>query len=153
MIKLLIDTPPGRQEIIKINPGGGYFDPARVLWDERVDGTLPDNITAGGMIRNGGALEFNQSRLDAHTAATRPTVPAEVTMRQARLALASVGLLDAVSKAISEIEDATQKKAAQIEWEYSAAVRRRQPLVLALAPALGLDDAALDQLFVAAGAL
>lgn len=74
-------------------------------------------------------------------------------MRQARLALVAVGLLDAVTEAISEIADPAQKKAAQIEWEYSATVRRQQPLVLALAPALGLDSAAIDQLFIAAQAL
>jgi hypothetical protein len=81
-----------------------------------------------------------------------PAVPAEVTMRQARLALAAAGKLAAVDAAISSLSE-PQKSAAQIEWEYSAAVRRTQPLVLALAPAIGLSDEQLDALFIQAAAL
>lgn len=80
-------------------------------------------------------------------------VPSEVTMRQARLALAGVGLLDAVNKAIAEITDPATRKAAQIEWEYSATVQRDRQFVALLAPALGLSDQMLDQLFIAAAAL
>lgn len=151
MKKLLVNAPSGAQQIIEVGEGGGYFDNSRVLWDERSDGEIP-SITLGGMVRQGNSLTFSQSRMDEHAAATRQ-VPAEVTMRQARLALATVGLLDAVTEAISEIADPAQKKAAQIEWEYSATVRRQQPLVLALAPALGLDSASIDQLFISAAAL
>lgn len=82
-----------------------------------------------------------------------PKVPHEVTMRQARLALAGVGLLDAVNKAIAEITDPATRKAAQIEWEYSATVQRDRQFVALLAPALGLSDQMLDQLFIAAAAL
>lgn len=81
-----------------------------------------------------------------------PYVPAEVTMRQARLALLQAGKLAAVDAAINALPEPT-KSAARIEWEYSGTVRRRQPLVLALAPALGLNDAALDALFIAAESL
>lgn len=81
-----------------------------------------------------------------------PYVPAEVTMRQARLALLAAGKLAAVDAAINALSEPT-KTAARIEWEYSGTVRRHQPLVLALAPALGLDAAGLDALFVAAEAL
>jgi len=78
--------------------------------------------------------------------------PAEVTMRQARLALLQAGKLAAVDAAINALPEPT-KTAARIEWEYSGTVRRRQPLVLALAPALGLNDAQLDALFIAAESL
>lgn len=64
MKKLLVNAPSGRQEIIEVGKGGGYFDASRVLWDERIDGTLP-SITLGGMVRTGNALEFNQSVMDA----------------------------------------------------------------------------------------
>ena len=151
MKKLLVNAPSGAQQVAEVGEGGGYFDASRVLWDERADGELP-SITLGGMVRSGNSLTFSQSRMDEHTAATR-RVPAEVTMRQARLALASVGLLDAVDEAIAEISNPAQKNAAEIEWEFSSTVRRNQPLVLALAPALGLDEAALDQLFIGADAL
>lgn len=74
-------------------------------------------------------------------------VPASVTMRQARLALLAAGLLDDVDAAIAAIPDPVQRKAAQIEWEYATEVRRESPMLAMLAPALGLDDAALDDLF------
>tara|TARA_R110001599_G_scaffold171353_1_gene362444 strand:+ start:462026 stop:462451 length:426 start_codon:yes stop_codon:yes gene_type:complete len=79
-------------------------------------------------------------------------VPQEVTMRQARLALLGVGLLDSISTAIDFLPS-PQKEAARIEWEYSQAVQRDKALVLALAPALGLSDADLDQLFITAATL
>jgi len=50
MIKLLVEAPTGQQEVIEITASGSYFDPARVLWDERTDGPLPE-ITLGGMVR------------------------------------------------------------------------------------------------------
>jgi hypothetical protein len=81
-----------------------------------------------------------------------PGIPQTVTMRQARLALLAAGKLAAVSTAIGKLPSA-EREAAQIEWEYSTEVHRQRPFVLALAPALGLDDAALDALFVAAAAL
>ncbi|WP_194720828.1 hypothetical protein [Noviherbaspirillum malthae] len=80
-------------------------------------------------------------------------VPQMVTMRQARLALLGVGLLDDVELAIAAIEDPATKRKAQIEWEFSSEVFRNRELVLMLAPALGLDDAALDALFVEASKL
>lgn len=79
-------------------------------------------------------------------------VPQEVTMRQARLALLQAGKLSAVDAAINALSEPT-KSAARIEWEYSGTVRRTQPLVLALAPALGLDAKGLDALFIAAESL
>jgi len=50
MIKLLVEAPTGQQEVIEITASGSYFDPDRVLWDERTDGPLPE-ITLGGMVR------------------------------------------------------------------------------------------------------
>lgn len=79
-------------------------------------------------------------------------VPHSVTMRQARLALDHAGLLDQVDAAVAAMPG-DAGRAARIEWEYSGEVQRNKPLVLALGPALGLDDAALDQLFIAAAKL
>lgn len=76
MPKLLINAPTGAQEVIDIGQGGGYFDPARVLWDERIDGPLPA-ITLGGMARTGNDLAFSQARMDEHLGAiNRPAVQA-----------------------------------------------------------------------------
>ena len=79
-------------------------------------------------------------------------VPAEVTMRQARLALHAAGKLAAVTAAINALPD-PPKTAALIEWEYSNAVRRDSQFVALLGPALGLDAAGLDALFIAAAKL
>lgn len=79
-------------------------------------------------------------------------VPAEVTMRQARLALLAAGLLDDVETAIDAMGEPTQT-AARIEWEYSNALQRDNALVAALGPALGLSTNAVDNLFRAAAQL
>ena len=73
-------------------------------------------------------------------------------MRQARLALHAAGKLAAVNAAISALPD-PPKTAALIEWEYSNSVRRDSQFVAQLGPALGLDSAALDALFIAAAKL
>ena len=81
-----------------------------------------------------------------------PYVPASVTMRQARLALLGAGLLASVDAAIDGLPS-PQKEAARIEWEYASEVQRNSGLVPMMGVALGLDDATLDALFVAAVAL
>lgn len=77
-----------------------------------------------------------------------PRVPEFVTMRQARLALSGAGLLASVDAAISTAGDA-----AQIEWQYSNEVQRNSGLVPAMATALGLTEAQIDALFIAAAAI
>jgi hypothetical protein len=79
-------------------------------------------------------------------------VPKAVTMRQARLALLAQGMLGQIDAAIDSLPS-PQKEEARIEWEYSQEVQRDKPLVLNLAPALGLDSAQLDALFIAAATL
>ncbi len=83
----------------------------------------------------------------------KPPVPQSVTMRQARLALLGAGLLDDVDAAIAAIPDPVQRKAAQIEWEYAAIVERNSALIQQLAPALGMTEAQMDELFVVAARL
>ena len=79
-----------------------------------------------------------------------PTGVRVVSMRQARLALLQAGLLSQVEAAIAGIEDANQRQAVQIEWEYAAEVNRTHPWVQHLATALGLSEARLDELFTLA---
>ena len=81
-----------------------------------------------------------------------PVVPPSVTMRQARLALLGAGLLASVDAAINSLPS-PQKEAARIEWEYATDVQRSSGLVPMMGAALGLDDAALDALFIEAAAL
>lgn len=85
-------------------------------------------------------------------AANRVPVPPSVTMRQARLALLGAGLLASVDAAIDSLPS-PQKEAARIEWEYATEVQRSSGLVPMMVVALGLDDAALDALFIEAAAL
>jgi hypothetical protein len=75
-----------------------------------------------------------------------------VTMRQARLALLGAGLLNQVNDALAKLESPL-KEAATIEWEYSSEVKRNGALVQQLGGALGLDAAALDNLFSQAAKL
>lgn len=82
----------------------------------------------------------------------KPSVPASVTMRQARLALLAAGKLSAVESAIAALPD-PPKTAAQIEWEYSNEVQRHNGFVSQLGPALGLSDDDLDALFIAAAGM
>ena len=79
--------------------------------------------------------------------------PQVVTMRQARLALLGAGLLDSVNEAIAAIPDATQRRAAEIEWEYAQTVDRASPFTQQLASGLGLTSEQLDSLFTQAAAL
>lgn len=87
------------------------------------------------------------------TPTARPTAPRVVTMRQARLALLDAGLLDDVDAAITAIAEPGQRRAAQIEWDYSSEVHRDKQLVAMLAPALNLTDDQLDELFITASEL
>lgn len=82
-----------------------------------------------------------------------PAIPQSVTMRQARLALLGAGLLDDVNAAIAAIPDATQRRAAEIEWEYAATVDRASPFTQLLADGLGLTSEQLDGLFTQAAGL
>jgi hypothetical protein len=107
---------------------------------------LPDHVP----VSEGSVEITEQEYLDWQAA--NPVVPKSVSMRQARLALLQSGLLANVDAAINSLSS-PQKEYAQIEWEYSQEVQRDKELVALLAPALGLDDAELDALFVLAATL
>ena len=82
MSKLLVNSPLGTQEIIEIGFGGGYFDESLVIWDERVDGELPE-VTLGGMVRDNNLLIFNQAVYDKSKEAN-PTLPTPEEVREMR---------------------------------------------------------------------
>lgn len=82
----------------------------------------------------------------------KPKAPVSVTMRQARLALAGAGLLSQVDSAIYGLDE-PHRTAARIEWDYSQVVERDRELVSILGPVLGLDEEALDDLFIEAAKL
>lgn len=78
---------------------------------------------------------------EAQRAAERRATMA-CTPRQARLALASQGLYEAVQTTVVAISDQ-----ARIEWEYATTVERTSPLIDAMKGALGMTDEDLDNLF------
>jgi hypothetical protein len=67
MYRLLINGPSGEQQIIQVGQGGNYFDQNRVIWDERIDGKIP-NVTLGKMVRNGKKLDTLADYLPDHAA-------------------------------------------------------------------------------------
>ena len=95
---------------------------------------------------NQGAF-FREGAWVVETTVPKVIVPQSVTMRQARLALLGIGLLDQVDAVIAGIEDPTQRGAAEIEWEYAQTVDRNSPFVQQLSAGLGLTDEQKDQLF------
>lgn len=74
-----------------------------------------------------------------------PEVPASVTAMQARIALHDAGLLAAAHAAAEAAGGAVQ-----IAWEYATEFPRNSPTLAALAAVIGLDDAAIDALFISA---
>lgn len=97
-----------------------------------------------------------QAELDGVTqemindAAYSRSIPAVVTMRQARRALSAAGMLSNVDAAINSIADQQARETAQIEWEYATEVRRDYPWLQTVAGLLGLTDEQLDELFLSA---
>lgn len=65
MINLLVIKPDGSREITSIDRSGSYYDPAKVVWDERVDGKMPDNACSS-MVKINGKLVIDQALLDAN---------------------------------------------------------------------------------------
>ena len=98
--------------------------------DTQVDGVLGVYLQA----------DWESMRNDEMQA--RNPVPQQVTMRQARLALLSAGLLDDVEMVI-----AAAGRAAQLEWEYAAVVDRSNPAVAIVQQQKALTDAQIDDLF------
>ena len=76
-------------------------------------------------------------------------VPQIVSMRQARLALLEVGLLNNVDQIISLLPEPMQSEA-KIEWEYAAEVRRDWPSLNQIAQYLNLTSEYVDDLFILA---
>lgn len=74
-------------------------------------------------------------------------VPQSITMRQARLQLLGVELLDEVEAFVS------QDRKWQIEWEYANEVFRVSPLIGALKDLLSLTDEQIDNMFIEASKL
>jgi hypothetical protein len=75
-------------------------------------------------------------------------VPNIISMRQCRLQLLAMDLLDDIDAAVGSMD-----RAAQIEWEYANDVTRGFPLVVAMQQLLGMTDEDVDQFFTEAAKL
>lgn len=112
-------------------------------------GSLPDYIECDDSVAIGDL--YSNGVFSKPPPAPTP-VPEAVTMRQARIALLQAGKLATVNSTIAAMPG-VQGDAARIEWEFSSEVKRNQPLVLALAPVLGMTSGEIDQLFITAAGL
>lgn len=74
-------------------------------------------------------------------------IPSQITMRQTRLYLLSIDLLDEVENIVS------QNKAWQIEWEYASEVLRTNQLIQAMQTSLNLTNSEVDDMFSKASKL
>lgn len=106
---------------------------------------------------NGVPVEMNAEEEAAFLAeqaanAAKVAVPQVVTMRQATQALILAGLDDDVEAMLAAMPG-TEGKLARAEWAKSQVVERNRPLVIQMGAALGLDAAAIDQLFITAASL
>lgn len=94
----------------------------------------------------------NNTVFIAGTVSEAPIIPQCVTMRQARLALLQVNKLSLIQPIIDSLPS-PDKEEAQITWEYSQEVQRNNGLVSQLAPALGMTEQDVDDLFTIASGL
>jgi len=126
-----------------------------IIQDERIVAVATDGYT-GPLPYIEAPESYDPARMDDYRVRDGVLVidvPRTVTMRQARLALLSAGLLDDVDEALASIPDEAERRAALIAWEYAAEVERDDHLVQSVAQAIGLSADQLDQLFAAARSL
>ena len=71
-------------------------------------------------------------------------IPKTITLRQARLYLLSIGLLDDLENIIN------QNRAYQIEWEYANQIEKESPLVSIMGQTLVLTSSDIDNMFMEA---
>lgn len=88
-----------------------------------------------------------ESDIDAYTyhGMVPESQPWSVTPLQTKIALNRAGLLDQVESHIASADRETQ-----LAWESASEFRRDSPLLLTMAAAVGISDAQLDELFLAA---
>jgi hypothetical protein len=76
-----------------------------------------------------------------------------IHMRQLRLALLDLNLLDTVKTVIENMEDSPSKQKIKIEWEYSTEINRNDEWINDLLLRMQLSKAQIDKLFFAASNL
>lgn len=83
MFKLLVDTPKGIQEIIEVESTGDYYDPSRVVFDERKHGWMNVSLVLsqmGAWKMENGVLIQDASKKSAHDAVVAEIVAAKADL-------------------------------------------------------------------------
>lgn len=122
-----------------------FKDPAtNALYAYEADGSQDAFIPAH-------LVPITDAEADAIRVALIPAnpVPQSVSRFQAKAALALAGLLGQANAAVAASNDVVL----QLAWAEATEFKRNSPGINALAPALGLDNAALDDLFRAAAGI
>lgn len=91
-----------------------------------------------------GLLDSDVELITEEQAEAKLSVPHRLTPAQARLALDSIGKLDDVENLI--LNPQTPKEA-KILWNHATYFDRKNPVLISLATAIGLDSNQVDQLF------
>jgi hypothetical protein len=90
-------------------------------------------------------LAAHQAEFDAWHGISK--VPRIITARQIRLAMVGAGIgLDQISAMLGQLDE-PMRTIASISWEYASEFYRDDPLLVAMAPMLGLSEEHIDQLF------
>jgi hypothetical protein len=113
---------------------------------------MTHKIMDSGVVRD--ATPAEAAEIDARAAAAaEELVPEQVAMWQARAILIDAGLLDQVNAVLNAINDPVVRAKALAKFEYSNTVRRDDPLLTTVVPALGKTEAEIDAMFIAASKL
>lgn len=99
-------------------------------------------------------LQKQMLRNDFNGIPNTPTMPIfSVTPRQMRIALVLSGIsIESIETAIDSLPE-PDRSITRITWEYSVEFQRNNPVLIAMAPVLGLTSLQVDQLFQLAGTL
>lgn len=102
---------------------------------------------------DGTSEEVWQKKLALYAAAPAVSPPPNVTPRQIRQALIISGVsIASIEAAIASLPE-PHKSFAQIEWEYSTAFIRTNPLVAQIGAIVGFNEEQLDNLWKLAGSI
>lgn len=81
-----------------------------------------------------------------YQATPKKVVPDAVTPRQIRLAMHKLGILSTIESAVRN----SPSDEVKIAWDYATFFYRKDPMLAAMAPALGMTEDQVDDLFILA---
>ena len=97
-----------------------------------------------------GAMTIQRDELQAQIDAAAAEAISTVSRVQAKLALHAAGISDETVEAAIDALDEPQRTQATLAWEQAPTFSRSSAFVAILGDGIGLDDQAIDALFIAA---